>query len=225
MDTVKFEEGSRFRDCICQGFFFFLIIIAINCCCVELFLFYFFVLFISVTFLLITGAGGAGGASWQVMSSPLADLSHPERSQRAERHSRIFLFTVCARVRDMDECCGKIWVEGLTSTDGCIIFFKKNKQTFVLTETNCHCTVKSLVDDAVLMIGASAAAAESPLKSLPLLRPPTLGCTDVNGSQRDGLGDFLCRPQQRENSFERRFMTFVDSRLFYFRASPDCPRV
>lgn len=92
------------------------------------------------------------------MSSPLADLSHPERSQRAERHSRIFLFTVCARVRDIDECCGKIWVEGLTSTDGCIIFFKKNKQTFVLTETNCHCTVKSLVDDAVLMIGASAAA-------------------------------------------------------------------
>lgn len=106
-----------------------------------------------------------------------------------------------------------------------LFFFKKSKQTFVLTETNCHCTVKSLVDDAVLMIGASAAAAESPLKSLPLLRPPTLGCTDVNGSQRDGLGDFLCRPQQRENSFERRFMTFVGSRLFYFRASPDCPRV
>lgn len=121
---------------------FFKMIIAINCCCVELFLFIFFVLFISVTFLLITGAGGAGGASWQVMSSPLADLSHPERSQRAERHSRIFLFTVCARVRDIDECCGKIWVEGLTSTDGCIIFFKK--QTNICLNRNklpLHCEV------------------------------------------------------------------------------------
>lgn len=163
------------------------------------------------------------------MSSPLADLSHPERSQRAERHSRIFPFTVCARVRDIDKCCGKIWVEGLTSTDGCI--FKKKqkqkKQTFVLTETNCHCTVKSLVDNAVLMIGASAAAAaaESPLKSFPLLRPPTLGCTDVNGPHGDGLGDFLCRHQQREKGFERRVMTFVGSCVFYFCASPDCPRV
>lgn len=52
---------------------------------------------------------------------------------------------------------------------------------------NCHCTVKSLVDDAVEKMGVSAAAAaavaaaavESPVKS-PLR--PQLSCINVDGS-------------------------------------------